>query len=211
MSVTFKASLETTISQIIMLNCLRYVVRKFRSANSQLKAFCATTICYTNALGNPLISIGASCTFGRGVSLIATDGGSILLGCRVSLADGVQIVTQGGRIDIKDDVFIGVGSIIVSRESVEIGRDSLIAEYVVIRDQDHRTDARPLRLAGFNSSPIRIGNDVWIGCKATVLRGSSIGDRCVIGAHALVKSTIPEDMLAVGVPARVIRSGREIR
>ena len=185
--------------------------RKLQSAVVHFSDWIFTVWCYLKAFCNPAISIASNCSFARGVKLQATDGGSISLGCRVSLADGVQIVTQGGRIDIKDDVFIGVGSIIVSRESVEIGRDSLIAEYVVIRDQDHRTDARPLRLAGFNSSPIRIGNDVWIGCKATVLRGSSIGDRCVIGAHALVKSTIPEDMLAVGVPARVIRSRREIR
>ena len=188
-----------------MFNCFYIAIRKFRSAIAWMMNWLYTRLCYVSVIGNPLISIGIGCSFGRGLSLIATDGGSISLGCGVTLAAGVQIVTQGGRIVIADDVFIGAGSIIVSKESVEIGRDCLIAEYVVIRDQDHRTDSRPLRLSGFHSSPIRIGNDVWIGCKATILRGSFVGDRCVIGAHALVKSKIADDMLAFGIPARTVR------
>ena len=61
------------------------------------------------------------------------------------------------------------------------------------------------RSSGFHRSPIHIGEDVWIGCKASVLRCPYIGDRCVIGAHALVKSHIPDDMLAVRVPDRIVK------
>jgi acetyltransferase-like isoleucine patch superfamily enzyme len=93
----------------------------------------------------------------------------------------------------------------VHARSIQIGEDTLIAEYVVIRNQDHRTDLRPVRLPGFNSSPILIGRDVWIGCKASLLRGSSIGDRCVVGAHALVRSNMDDDMLVAGVPAKALR------
>ena len=93
----------------------------------------------------------------------------------------------------------------VSKSSVFIGKYFLISEYGVIRDQDHLFDARPSRSAGFKTTPIYIGNDVWIGCKATVLRGAYVGNRCLIGAHALVKSCIPDDMLAVVVPARVVK------
>ena len=57
----------------------------------------------------------------------------------------------------------------------------------------------------FKTRPIYIGNDVWIGCKAIVLRGAYMGYRSVIGARALVKSRILNDMLAVGVPARVVK------
>lgn len=182
-----------------------YVSRKLRSVIVHVSNWFSTLRCHLCVFGNPAISIASNCSFGQNVSLRATDGGSISLGRRVSLAAGVQIVTQGGRIVIADDVFIGVGAIIVSTESVQIGRDALIAEYVVIRDQDHSTASRPVRLAGFHSSPVRIGNDVWIGCKASILRGASVGDRCVIGAHAVVRSAIPDDMLAVGIPARAIR------
>ena len=181
------------------------LVRKMRSFISLLIDNFSTMSCYANAAWNPSISFDEGCTFGRGVSIRATDGGSITFGRGVALADRVQIVAQGGKIVLDDYVFIGVDSIIVCRDSIVIGRDSLIAEFVVIRDQDHRTDLRPIRLSGFHSNPVRIGKDVWIGCKATILRGSSIGDRCVIGAHALVKSRIPDDMLAVGIPARAVK------
>lgn len=188
-----------------MLNYSWVFVRKLRSLSARMSSWFFTMLCYLNVFGNPSISIASNCSFGRGVSLRATDGGSITLGRGVSLADHVQIVTQGGRVIVGNDVFIGVGSIIVSRESIEIGRDALIAEYVVIRDQDHRTDSRPIRLSGFHTSPVRIGTDVWIGSKASILRSAFVGDRSVIGAHAVVKSLIPNDSLAVGVPARVVK------
>lgn len=136
----------------------------------------------------------------------ATDGGRIVLGRRVHISDNVKLVVQGGIVIIEDDVFIGVGAIIVCKESIFIGRDSLISEYVVVRDQDHDTRARPIKNSGFLTSPIHIGSDVWVGCKATILRGSVVGARCVVGAHALVNSHIDEDMLVVGVPARAIRT-----
>lgn len=186
-----------------MINYLYYFIRKLRSAMAKLKFISSTLFCYFNAIGNPAISIESKCLFGQNVSLRATDGGSISLGHGVSLAGGVQIVAEGGRVVVGDGVFVGLGSIVVSRSFIEIGSRTLIAEYVVIRDQDHRTDSIPLGISGFFSNPIRIGSDTWIGCKASILRGASVGDRCVIGAHALVKSKIPDGMIAVGIPARV--------
>ena len=180
------------------------LLRKIRSAIIRASLFFSTITCRISVLGESAISIAPGCTFGRDVLLRATDGGSISIGSGVSLADRVQIVTTG-FVSIENDVFIGVGSIIVCKQNIIIGSDSLIAEYVVIRDQDHRTDSRPVNQSGFHTKAIHIGKDVWIGCKASVLRGASIGDRCVIGAHALVNSHIPEDMLAVGLPARVIK------
>lgn len=59
--------------------------------------------------------------------------------------------------------------------------------------------------AGFLTAPIVIGNNVWIGAKATVTKGVSIGDNSVIAANAVVTRDIPAGTLAAGVPARVIR------
>ena len=55
------------------------------------------------------------------------------------------------------------------------------------------------------ASEIRIGNDVWLGANVTVLPGVSIGNNVVIGAGAVVNMDIPDNSLAIGVPARVIR------
>lgn len=175
-------------------------VRKFGSAVSRASNHVSTAKIYFRADGDSAILIDRSCNFGPSVQLSATDGGSIELGSRVSLGACVQIVARSGRVFIGNDVHIGDGSMIVSQEGIRIGSDTLIAEYVVIRDQDHDTRTHPIRTSGFLTSPIHIGR------KATVLRGSTIGDGAVVGAHVLVKGHIPAGALAVGVPAKVVRS-----
>jgi acetyltransferase-like isoleucine patch superfamily enzyme len=59
------------------------------------------------------------------------------------------------------------------------------------------------------SAPIVIGNDVYIGIRSTILPGVTIGNRCVIGAGAVVTRSIPDNCVAVGVPARIIKSTDE--
>lgn len=189
--------------RVVPATVMTMPVRKLRSAIQRLVASVRTLSVYARATGDAQISLGRSCNFGRRVRLRATDGGEIVLGDRVSLGPEVQVIARGGTVIIGDDAFIGTGSIVVSCESIRIGRDALIAEYVVIRDQDHGTHVHPYRAAPLSTSPIDIGNDVWIGAKATVLRGVSIGNECVVGAHALVRSNVPCGSLAVGVPARL--------
>jgi len=190
---------------------LMIVMRKTRSFFSHLCRLNSTFRCYARVIGDPQVSIAPGCAFESDVHLKATDGGEIRIGKNVTISKHVKIVAQGACVVIGDGVFIGSGSVIVARKGIEIGNESLIAEYVVIRDQDHRTDTHPIQDAGYSAAPIRIGSDVWIGCKATILRGASVGDRCVIGAHALVKSHIPDDMLAVGTPARVVKRIKRIQ
>jgi acetyltransferase-like isoleucine patch superfamily enzyme len=151
------------------------------------------------------IDIRQNVKFKSHVHLSATDGGNIRIGCNVSICSNVRIVAQKGTIIIGDNVHIGENSIITSKEHIEIGKDCLIAEYVVIRDQDHSIETRPINRAGFVTSPITIGNDVWLGSKSTILRGSIIGDGAVIGAHSLVNKKIEAYTLAVGTPAKEIK------
>lgn len=181
------------------------LIRKIRSSIIFSIQFFLNSYRYSCLLLNPSLSIGTGCKFGNCILIQATDGGSINIGNNVSFSNCVQIIAQGGCVTISEDVFIGVGCMIICKESIVIGKDTQIAEYVVIRDQDHRTDSRPIKDSGFHISPIHIGSDVWIGCKASILRGSTVGDRSVIGAHALVRSHIDQDVLAVGVPARAVK------
>jgi len=57
---------------------------------------------------------------------------------------------------------------------------------------------------------VRIGPDVWIGAKASVLRGATIGRGCVIAAHAVVRGDIPDYAIAGGTPAKVLKDRREV-
>ncbi|MCA1779929.1 MAG: hypothetical protein LC637_11255 [Xanthomonadaceae bacterium] len=60
--------------------------------------------------------------------------------------------------------------------------------------------------AGFTTAPVEIGNNVWIGAKATITKGVKIGNNAVVGANSVVTSDIPAGVLAAGVPARILRT-----
>ncbi len=95
---------------------------------------------------------------------------------------------------------------IVAREEGLIGRDVLIAEHVTIRDQDHAYGGQlPTSKNGFVTAPIRIGDNVWLGAKVTILKGVSVGNNVVIGANSEVTRDLRDNVVAVGVLARVVR------
>jgi hypothetical protein len=87
---------------------------------------------------------------------------------------------------------------------ISIGSDSMLGEMVRIRDHDH-DPAYPPRSGRSQQADVRIGARVWIAAKASVVRGGTIGDDAVIGAHTLVNRPVPARSLVGGVPARVIR------
>jgi len=143
----------------------------------------------------------------RGALIQVTDGGRLHIGAHVFLGANVQLIARGGSVRLGDDTFVGPGSVIVAQASIDIGRDCLIGEYVTIRDQDHAVDGGdPIRTAGFLTAPVRIGDNVWLGAKSSVLRGSEIGDGAAVGAHALVSGRLQANCVARGVPAQSVRT-----
>jgi acetyltransferase-like isoleucine patch superfamily enzyme len=76
---------------------------------------------------------------------------------------------------------------------------------VTITDGNHSFDqvGELIRFQGLETREIHIGNDVWIGAKATIIH--DLGDGAVIGANAVVTKPVPAETVAVGVPARVVR------
>ena len=129
--------------------------------------------------------IGERCRFGRGVYLETSERGKIRIGANVR---------------------INAGTFIVSYSEVSIGRNCLIGEYVSIRDADHGTAPDlPIREQPHETRPIRIGEDVWIGRGAVVLKRVTIGDGAVIAANSLVTKDFRPLMIVAGAPAREIR------
>jgi acetyltransferase-like isoleucine patch superfamily enzyme len=113
---------------------------------------------------------------------------------------------MGDRSSIND------GGFVVVNHEVRIGCDVLIGEFVSIRDSDHvfeRTDL-PINQQGLIGSPIHIGDNVWISRGVAILHGVEIGRGAVVGANAVVTKMIPGMTVAVGIPAKVIRSRTEI-
>jgi acetyltransferase-like isoleucine patch superfamily enzyme len=126
-----------------------------------------------------------------------------LVGSPVPLEFGV---TQNARLTIGDNCFINYGTSIAATQSVSIGSGANIGTYVIIMDNDfhriepERRDERP------PSKPVVIEDNVWIGARAIVLPGVTIGAGSVVAAGAVVAQDVPPRSIVGGVPARVIRS-----
>jgi acetyltransferase-like isoleucine patch superfamily enzyme len=103
-------------------------------------------------------------------------------------------------------VYIGQGTVISAREEITVGSDTLIAEHVTIRDQDHQFGIGKITSeAGFSTSPVFIEDNVWIGAKATIMKGVRIGKNSVVGANSVVTRNVPCDVVVAGVPAKIIQ------
>lgn len=89
---------------------------------------------------------------------------------------------------------------------VKIGSNAMIAAQCYIIDTDHGIKAGKLMRQQENTvSPIVIGDDVWVAAGAKILKGSVLGDGCIIGAQAVVKGQIPSNAIAAGVPAKIMK------
>ena len=156
-------------------------------------------------LANHGTKIPFSCRLGSGVKISSTDGGTITLGSNVSVGRDSLLVSKGGHLHIGNDVQLGPGCILVTLEDIQIGSHCLIAEYVVIRDQDHDFEDNKITAGKFSTQAIRVGAQCWIGTKATLLKGADVGNNVVIGAHSLVTDVIKDNAVAYGCPAKVRR------
>jgi acetyltransferase-like isoleucine patch superfamily enzyme len=151
------------------------------------------------------ITIGRKVHLASGASLRCSDGGTMVLHDGVSIGENSLVLVKGGRLEIGRGSSLGRGGTLCALESVVIGSGCLLAEYVTVRDQDHLFAGSEGLRPGFATTPVRIGDRVWLGAKSTVTRGVEIGDGCVVGANAVVTRSLAPNSLAVGCPARVLR------
>jgi acetyltransferase-like isoleucine patch superfamily enzyme len=111
------------------------------------------------------------------------------------------LITGWGRVRVGDRVFVNSGVVVFSAIEVVIGNDVAIANEAYLMDSDsHGVEGRPVKEA-----PIRIGDGSWIGARAIILPGVTIGSRCLIAAGAIVSRDVPDDTLVAGNPAQVVR------
>ncbi|MGI8692087.1 MAG: acyltransferase [Geodermatophilaceae bacterium] len=159
-------------------------------------------------LRNPHIVTSGFVFLGRRVEVYARPGhGRLILGRWVHVGDGNSIRCHQGAMRIGDKCAFGRHNTVNCYLDIEIGARTLVADSVYVCDFDHVTEdiARPIKDQGIVKSPVRIGPDVWLGVKSSVLRGAQIGAGTVVAAHAVVTGTIPAYAVAAGIPARVVR------
>jgi maltose O-acetyltransferase len=110
----------------------------------------------------------------------------------------------GYNIICGDNVYFNVNCVVLDCAKVTLGSNVFIAPGVQLYTATHPLDAE-LRRTLENALPITIGDDCWIGGNSIICPGVTIGKGCVIGAGSVVTKNIPDNSLAVGNPAKVIR------
>ena len=158
-------------------------------------------ICFpaTSLMNERFIEIGENTMIGPHVALSA------------GMAPGQECLSQP-VVRIGDRCLIGRGSGIVGHFSIDIGDDVWTGHHVYITDQNHGYDNIdiPISQQSMPEKPVRIGSGSWLGHGTVVLPGADIGEHVVIGANSVVTGSIPSFSVAVGAPARVVKSMSEV-
>ena len=134
--------------------------------------------------------------------------GHCILGCWTKYAGE----TFTPSLKIGNDCNIGEHTHISAINRIEIGDGLLTGRYVYIGDNSHgglsnnEAIIPPIRRKLETKGPIIIGKNVWIGDKATILAGVTIGDNVIVGANSVVTKDIPSNTMVAGVPARILKS-----
>lgn len=136
-------------------------------------------------------------------ALLRINGATV--GKRCFLRGGLQ-VQESFRFHIGDDVFINAGCCFDGSDSVYIGDRVQLAYQVTLITGGHEIGSQDSRAGTHVPRPVSIGAGTWIGARATILPGVTVGEGAVVAAGALVTRDVPAHTLVAGVPARVVRT-----
>ena len=204
-------------SKIKLCNLIRLIVPYYKRLTNQLYNIYNKT--WLKMLG---VSYGKHCILHGSISFSIKKNANVSIGDDFCFLSGRTLnplsrnirgcicVNQGGTLKIGHHVSLSSACIWV-HESIKIGNHVKIGANVILMDSDAHSlnylDRRDnsLDMCNKRNSPIIIGDDVLIGVNSIVLKGVTIGSRSVIGAGSVVTKPIPEDCVACGNPAKVIK------
>lgn len=155
--------------------------------------------------GAPYISIQEGTSFEKHLFLSAWD--------KYDSIQGQQFFNPS--INIGSNCHFGAFNHITAINRIEIGNNLLTGKFVTITDNNHGdTDLKclfiePILRPLISKGPVKIGNNVWIGDKATILPNVTIGDGAVVAANAVVTKNVPAYSVVAGDPAKVIKNANQ--
>ncbi|GAB2547825.1 sugar O-acetyltransferase [Brachybacterium huguangmaarense] len=135
----------------------------------------------------------------------------VLRGLLGTFGEGAHVraplrVDYGTRLHIGEGTFVNFRLVALDVLHIRIGRNCQLATNIQLLTPVHPLEPQPRREGWEGAEPITIGDNVWIGGGVIVCPGVTIGEDSVIGAGSVVTRDIPARSLAVGNPARVIRT-----
>lgn len=122
-------------------------------------------------------------------------------------------VRDNAVVEIGSNVFLNSGCIITAREKVIIGNHTIFGPNVIVYDNDHKVCNGRVLDNEYETAPVTIGSNVWIGAGAVILKGSYIGDHCVIAAGSVIKGRIESNHMVIqkrNTELRLIRGCLEV-
>jgi acetyltransferase-like isoleucine patch superfamily enzyme len=133
--------------------------------------------------------------------------GHMELGRWVWIGAGNALRCHEGFFRVGDKVVFGGSNTINGYLDIDVGDDCIFADRIYVTDFDHvyADPGVPIRRQGIVKSPVRIEDDCWIGEKATILRGVTVGRGSVVGSQTVVTRDVPPMSVVVGNPGRVVK------
>lgn len=128
------------------------------------------------------------------------------LGSNSTIEDFSTVNNGVGPVKIGDRTRIGLGNTIIG--PVTIGNDVRLAQNIVLSGLNHNYEdiSQPIHAQGVSTATIVVREETWIGANAVVVAGVTIGKHCIIAGGSVVTKDIPDYSVAVGNPARVVKT-----
>jgi acetyltransferase-like isoleucine patch superfamily enzyme len=142
----------------------------------------------------------------RRYEVVSRSGGTIRIGRWVWIGRNNALRCHEGELTVGDHTIFGSDNTVNCYGSIYIGPECLFADDVYIVDFDHNywDPVISIRSQGIYTDPIRLEGDLWVGTKATILRGVTVGRGAVIGAMSLINRDVPPYAVVGGIPAKVL-------
>ena len=156
----------------------------------------------------PSLRFEGPCFIGPDVRFEVREGyGRLVVGAYTHFGAHARVRAHEGTLRIGAKSVIGIRNTINCWIDISIGQACLFGDDVYICDFDHVTTSLevPIKDQGIVKTPVRIGDDVWLGTKVVVTRGTDIGDHCVVAAAAVARGDYPPRSVVAGIPGRVVR------
>lgn len=135
-------------------------------------------------------------------------GNNVSLGYNTHISLSGSLKKIGRTIIIGNNVGLGThGHYGSGMGSLEIGDDTIIGNYVSFHPENHNFNVlnQLIRHQGVSGTGIKVGNNCWIGAKATFLDGSHVGNGCIVAAGSVVMGSFPENCIIGGIPAKILK------
>lgn len=206
---TIDPNIPSKLFYNMLINRCLMLARGFLKTGKKVFIGCNTKICNNkNIVFGKSVTIGSYCEIDGYASQKIILGDCVKIGCYSKLLSTSHFSKYGKGLTMGANSAVGDFTHFGAPGGIEIGTDVIMGSYVSFHSENHNFSdtTKLIREQGVNSKGIKLGNNIWVGAKATFLDGCEVGDNSVVAAGAVVTGKFPRNSIIGGVPAKVIKS-----